>query len=222
VLAGQHQPRRHLLAYCPDQHAYTTIDLTTGAQQSFTIANVDGTGSTSAFAAGRSWVAIYAYGDHFDDVFYRDLATGEERHANDAGEAVDLDSPTLGRPLCSPLKRPPFVDETNALNPRGGLVGASFAGGPAADVGGDLWYCGAPRPERPGLVGLSVGGGFATWSVHDTDETLIRAYAERLRDRRDFRLPVPADDVVHTAAAAYWAKGDGSGPFRLLRAPLPR
>ena len=202
-------PEGSLLTACPDR--YVIVDLATGGQTS----NVAPPGA-AVLAAGTHWL--------------EERQNGSRRYVNrDTGEVTTLDVPDqhanlgalfgLGRPLCAPLRR---VSERHAadaaLYPAD--TWASFTSfqefGDSAYAVSEasaavLWRCGRAKPERiAGATGISVGGGYASWTKSR------RAVVERLGDGRHISARAPVRAAVHTQRALYGFDGK-----HVLRAAFP-
>jgi len=216
-----------LLAQCSrdgwDPADYTTVDLAGGKWEHFRAAPLNDR-DVEAFSwitrAGREWAEEHFAG-HSDagGIYFRDLQTGEYRQLTDSASTPDLDSPSLLVPLCAPLRLfgpevldgPGDRDRFAPYDGYDGTVAALNAYDSKAETNYELlWRCGDKQPQRlRDAAGLTVGGGWATW------DTRKAAYAQRIKDRRRFKVSGKLEGIVHTKRAVY-----GTRDGKVFRARL--
>lgn len=217
-----------LLTDCTPEGAtarqYAAVDLRSGRSSRFSVPEaVDSLSDHRAVRAGRVWVAEEVSGYHWGHRQYRHRHTGEVREADERGVAVDLDSPELTRPLCTPLSRYPQTvlpewgdlpdDRWAPFDSYDGAVAVLSAGKVDAPYG-LLWRCGSRTPQRiADTTRLTVGGGWATWLADGT------AYLQRAVEGRRIKVRGKATSVVHTRRAVYTVR---NGHVYRARFPAPR
>jgi hypothetical protein len=141
---------------------YTVVDIATGATR-HVVVPAQAAGAGGEFPVfdqiGRDWLAGPYQGLHVSDTFLLDWRNGAQRvGARDPfgpKRYLDLSLPSLGRPLCSPLRRRPIPDDgTFTAEPKyySLLVRGQWAleGGGTAKLSGNLRQppLAAPGPGR--------------------------------------------------------------------------
>lgn len=241
---------RFLLA-CSDSRngahitGYTVVETATGATRRIVVPTKDA-GAGGEFPVfdqiGREWLAGPYEGLHVSDTFLLDWQNGGQlvgaRDRFGPKRYLDLSLPSLGRRLCSPLRRRPIPDDgTFTTRPRyySLLVRGQWAleGGGTAKLAGNLRLgrCGSHRWRRLGQgEQATLGAGWVSWIGYRRTPSGSQAevHALRLRDQRTFRSAQPQPlgfSLAHTATALYASVpiGPDYDPrgYLILKATLP-